>query len=601
MYRKYLALTAILLALGEASRAATIYVDAGFVDDPNHRTARGSQDKPFNDVQEAIDAAKGGDTIIVMPGRYVSTNPWDYGELKFNNKNIRVQSSAPTDFEVVEKTILCGVVVFRGSETADCRLEGFKIQNHTCGGILGNRTQATISHCIITGNGPCGATVMKDCRGLIQNCLIADNTTFHGCGVQAVISNCLSLVNCTVVNNLSGIDARLGGRLHNCIIYGNAGPQLLGSPHIEHCLIENGVSATVNTGVSASRLDDDPCFVQTGHLYTSVLDADPCFVRPGYWTGDVSDTIPTLGGESVPIYSVGSVLVEGDYHLMSAGWRWSREEVDGSRWGFDASTSPAIDAGDPIDMLTEEPERVPADPQGQRGFNHAIDLGVYGGTSQASLAPTKGKAPGFNAVDLHDYWPFDEDNAWYGYGPDGNLPRSLVVAERMDVNGLDVHVIEAAYSPNQYATYWTYADYELSMAKGQDMLTRPDSFSPPTAEFQGRYPQYLTLGSVVQVPDDPFVHGTPTMEPAVVVRGTLEEVIAGTGLTLVDFTGDSWADVIALRGMADDGTAGPVFTIFARGFGPLMLAGQRIVGGDIRSTSYGSRVMPRFKPVITPW
>jgi hypothetical protein len=582
MTGKYLARLAVLLALAGSLHAETIHVDPNL----SSPCVVNSEGAFFRDVQLALNYAHNGDTIIVMPGRYLSTDPWKYGELKFNNKNIRLQSSAPTDFEVVAKTILCGVVIFDGLETAKCQLQGFTIQNHDCGGILGNRTMATISHCMITGNGPCGATVLKDCRGQISNCLVADNTTFYGCAVQPVISGCANLVNCTIANNLSPMVCPTNGiSLHNCIIYGNN----LGGQSV----------STARTGGSEYKITYS--MVQIGDLITTegynviattgrgsawpekgtAATPDPCFVRLGSW--------------------VDKTLIEGDYHLKSEGYRWSAEELHGSHWYFDDVTSSCIDAGDPIDSLGDELERIPEDPEGRWGINHAINMGVYGGTSQASLAPTKGKTPGVNTVDLHDYWPFDIDNAWYGWGPDGTHPRSLSDEQRMDVNGLDAHVILAAYSPNWYPTYWAYIDYTLCMAKGQDILTRPASFAPPTSEFQARYPQYLPVGSVIQVPDDPFVHGTPTLVPALVVRGTLAEVIADTSLTVADFTGDSWPDVIALQSMAADGTVGPVFTIFARGFGPLMLAGQRIVGGDIRGTMYGTGLAPRFQPVITPW
>lgn len=64
----------------------------------------------------------------------------------------------------------------------------------------------------------------------------------------------------------------------------------------------------------------------------------------------------------------------GDYHLRSAGGRWTS-----GGWVVDAQTSPAIDAGDPASPWTLEPE-----PNGGR-----VNLGAYGNTVQASRSPSE--------------------------------------------------------------------------------------------------------------------------------------------------------------------------------------------------------------------
>ena len=70
-----------------------------------------------------------------------------------------------------------------------------------------------------------------------------------------------------------------------------------------------------------------------------------------------------------------------DYHVKSQYGRWDPHAAGGAgAWVIDTVTSPAIDAGDPADPVGVEPS-----PNGQR-----INLGAYGGTSQAS----KSSAPG---------------------------------------------------------------------------------------------------------------------------------------------------------------------------------------------------------------
>ena len=61
----------------------------------------------------------------------------------------------------------------------------------------------------------------------------------------------------------------------------------------------------------------------------------------------------------------------GDFHLKSRAGRWDPKL---RRWVKDEVTSPCIDAGDPRDDFSNEPE-----PNGGR-----INMGAYGNTKEAS-------------------------------------------------------------------------------------------------------------------------------------------------------------------------------------------------------------------------
>ena len=78
------------------------------------------------------------------------------------------------------------------------------------------------------------------------------------------------------------------------------------------------------------------------------------------------------------------------------------------------------------------------------------------------------------------------------------------------------------------------------------------------------------------------------------MRGTLAEVLAGTSMTPAQFLAGTWPDVIALREKRTDDTLADPIAIFARGFGPLLLAGQPIDGAIIRSKVFGNA------PALTP-
>ena len=85
--------------------------------------------------------------------------------------------------------------------------------------------------------------------------------------------------------------------------------------------------------------------------------------------------------------SVNPMFVEeavGDYHLKSEGHRW---DGDSGIWIYDHVTSRCIDAGDPASPLGEEPMSVPRDPDNRYGVNTRINMGAFGGTSQASMSP----------------------------------------------------------------------------------------------------------------------------------------------------------------------------------------------------------------------
>ncbi|HUT30240.1 MAG TPA: right-handed parallel beta-helix repeat-containing protein [Sedimentisphaerales bacterium] len=339
------------------------YVDGVNGDDNNDGR---SPETAFATIQKGIDTAEDGCVVLVFPAEYLEPDPWDPQSIDFLGKNIKVTSAEPGDWDIVESTVIRGIVLFDGSEDANCVFTGFTVSDISNGAIYGNHTHATISHCIVSGNGPCSATVIENCDGTISNCLITDNLTIYYCGVYPVVMGCHGVIkNCTIANNASGIGILDGGEttIENCIVYRN------GDPNIFEPQILVGSGGTLN--ISYSNLQGGlPGISSDGTVNWGLgnIEADPCFVRLGAW-----------GYEPWPWE-----LAEGDYHLKSEGWRLSEY---GPWWVYDDVTSRSIDWGNPGCPLGEELMSIPRDPDNMYGVNVRINMGAYGGTAEASMAP----------------------------------------------------------------------------------------------------------------------------------------------------------------------------------------------------------------------
>ncbi len=125
-----------------ASAATTIEVDDGY-----DSGTPGWQVDHFAKVQDGLDAASNGDTVLVHPGSYRE-------RLDFGGKHVTLTSEDPTDQDTVDATILDGndkgsVVTFDSSETNASVLTGFTIKNGKAtygAGVYVSGASPTITH-----------------------------------------------------------------------------------------------------------------------------------------------------------------------------------------------------------------------------------------------------------------------------------------------------------------------------------------------------------------------------------------------------------------------------------------------------------------------
>ena len=389
----------------------------------------------FSTIQAAIDDANDGDVVEVQPGRYPEC-------INFLGKNITVTSTNPKDPAVVESTTIDwdtwlqeeAAVTFCGSEGPDCVLSGFNINGYIIGidyNSDANCTQpchATISHCVLRGNcGECG-TVIELFDGLIANCLIAENNFCMCVCLCPVIDNCHGEIRgCTIVNNENGPGIGIwGGTLvvSNCIIHGNVSGHswpidiaYSGTVSVEYSLIQNGTEW--------SALGNDTHVINWG---PGNIDTDPCFVKLGHWDSNGAPDDP-----------FDDFWVTGDYHLKSQGWRW---DTTRRTWTWDNTTSPCIDAGNPGSPLAQEPLTVPPDPNNTFGENLRINMGAYGGTKEASMAPKDwallADLTNDGIVDFEDYAYQSRD--WKNSG--NELPGDLDRNDFVDMDDFSLWIEE---------------------------------------------------------------------------------------------------------------------------------------------------------------
>ena len=142
----------IMLVLGTAN-AGIIYVDDDNVAGPWN----GTPGKPYQYIQDGIDAAVDGDTVMVRDGVYTGTRNKN---LDFNGKAITLTSQNGLESTIIDCEESGRGVYFHSDEGPDSVLNGFTIRNGVYfgpadgygGGIHCYRSSPTISHNAILNN-----------------------------------------------------------------------------------------------------------------------------------------------------------------------------------------------------------------------------------------------------------------------------------------------------------------------------------------------------------------------------------------------------------------------------------------------------------------
>jgi hypothetical protein len=240
-----------------------------------------------NTIQDAVDAANNGGTILVADGVYRLHAP------------VKVQKSI-----VIQSMNGPGSTIVNGNKSVGCfnlynystTLSGFtiadgnsKLYYGTGGGVNCSDTTPVITNCIIRGNSVpfYGGGVIY---GTLNNCQITGNSAEQAGGgtIFSIVNNCLisgnsaldaggvyggTLKNCTIVDNVA---TNCGGAyecaLYNSIIWSNTA--YAGSNNYKDCDITFSCSFPLPAG--AGNISADPQFVNPGDNNFRLNPTSPC-------------------------------------------------------------------------------------------------------------------------------------------------------------------------------------------------------------------------------------------------------------------------------------------------------------------------------------
>jgi hypothetical protein len=222
------------------------------------------------------------------------------------------------------------------------------------------RCSAVIIGNVIAGSDDHGVVLRDKCSPIMMNNLILDCSS---AGV-AVENSCeATLINNTIVNCGRGVRLLDLGRWDPPYSLNPGG----GTATIINCIIWDCPQSITLTDSPNTQIAD-----RGSHITVKYSD-----IEGGRNSISVSGSHSTITWEQGNINADPQFVAanNGDYHLKSRAGRWN---VSGENWVIDNITSPCIDAGDPDSPVAFEPY-----PNGG-----IINMGVYGGTFEASKSPS---------------------------------------------------------------------------------------------------------------------------------------------------------------------------------------------------------------------
>ena len=283
-------------------------------------------------IQAGIDAAAGGDIVLVADGNYIGPGNKD---LDFKGKAITVQSENGPKSCVIDLQGNGRGFYFHGGETKFSVLSGFTITNGRAdyGGGIRCSSEPTITNCRIVGNraersGGGIFCAVRSCT--VTNCMIINNTAILGGGIYISHAR-IQITNCTITGNRA--TSQGGGvyvndsaaNITNSILWGDSPSEVLieiganaEHPTIRYCDIE-GDDVTGTTIIHLDPLFVDVSAPNPAKWDLHLLPSSPCIdtgnnVAPGLPATDFEGDPRKIDGDGngTAIADMGADEYSGD-------------------------------------------------------------------------------------------------------------------------------------------------------------------------------------------------------------------------------------------------------------------------------------------------
>jgi len=221
----------------------------------------GTRDHPYDAIQEAIDAATNGNTVVVLDGLYQGSGNRD---IRPNGKEIVIQSLNGFEHTQIEGYPSSGFIC-DGGETAQTVIKGFSVYTWKDffgkAGLLCDGSSPRIEDCRFWDCGEAGILCVSNAAPEIEGCEIVGNAG----GIRSIDSSPM-IESCLIVSNVSAQGAGLffegssSAVVENCLIAENVatdegGGVFVGAgaePEFVHCTVAGNTAAVRGGGVSSA-------------------------------------------------------------------------------------------------------------------------------------------------------------------------------------------------------------------------------------------------------------------------------------------------------------------------------------------------------------